>query len=159
MKKQNKKVFALGMAIILTLTNAFVVCAEDSPATLPTEAVYDLEQGGTQTFNILNEDGENDIIIVEEIPNVGRVAAGTYKVSYKSSSWNAGFYVKISSNQITSAYSPFHTVINGEITQSKLVKNSNTKATYSFLHRLTIFSFNTGVVAQISDSKLMVSKK
>ena len=87
------------------------------------------------------------------------MASGTYEVAFETSNWEAGFYVTISSNKITSAYSPFHTALRGSIKDATLVRNSNVKATYSFIFQLTILKFNTGVIAEISDSNLVVSQK
>ena len=122
-------------------------------------ASYDLEKGGTQTFYILNEDGDYDEIIIEEIPGSTRVDNGTYKITHKALAWTAGFYVTSSNNKITKAFSPFYTVSIGKISSDYLVHNNSTTATYSFLYTNLGIDFSTGVIALIENNNLIVSKK
>jgi len=89
----------------------------------------------------------------------GRIAAGTYRVTHKTSAWAAGFTVKISNNLITSAYSPFYSVESGRILNTALTQNSSVKATYSFQYKRLLLTWNTGVIAQISEGDLVVLKK
>lgn len=89
-----------------------------------------------------------------------KIANGNYKVTYKKTgAWEAGFYVEISGNKITRAYSPFHSVAIGSISFPSLVKNSAEKATYSFLYKAGFVSYNTGVVATLSGTDLAISLK
>ena len=122
-------------------------------------ASYDLEKGGTQTFYILNEDGDYDEITIEEIPGNTRVDNGTYKITHKALAWTAGFYVTISNNKITNAYSPFYETFSGKISNPLLTRNSNTTATYSFVHTFALIKHNTGVIASIENNNLIISKK
>lgn len=155
MRTLKKKIFSVGLVVVLILTNAFVVSASEPP----TEAVYDLEKGGTQTFVVEGKDGEVQQITIEEVAGNTRVADDTYKVKTETSGWTAGFYIKVSNNKITSAYSPFHTALRGSIESPSLVRNSNVKVTYSFIYKWLLLSYNTGVVATISDSSLRVTQK
>lgn len=155
MRILKKKIFSVGLVVVLILTNAFVVSASEPP----TEAVYDLEKGGTQTFVVEGKDGEVQQITIEEVAGNTRVADDTYKVSLSSpGAWTAGFYVKISSNKITQAYSPFYSTIVGNIQSAKLVRNSSSKATYSFIYNVAFLNFDTGVIATVSGTELKVSK-
>lgn len=124
-----------------------------------TSASYDLEKGGTQTFFILNENGDYDEIIVEEISGNARIDNGTYKITHKALAWTAGFYITISSNKIIKAYSPYYTVSLGNISSDYLTLNNTTTATYSFLYTSLGINFSTGVVASIENNNLIISKK
>lgn len=118
------------------------------------------EKGGTQSFVVMDENGEIGEVVIEEIAGVSRVSNGTYKVSYDFTGyWIAGFYIKVENNKITSAYSPFYSVALGSITNGVLTKNSITKATYAFIYKQLLISHATGVVASINDSELVVTKK
>lgn len=144
------------LILILSLASNSTIAFASSPKT---SASYDLKQGGTQTFYIPNEDGSYDEIIIENISGNTRVDNGTYKITHKTAAWTAGFYVTISSNKITTAYSPYHSTVFGTISSAALYKNDNTTATYSFLYSTFIADFNTGVIASITNSTLNVSKK
>lgn len=148
------------MVILLVCCLAFVSNAPVKAATtMPEEALYDLSLGGTQSFVLQDEFGKEAIVVVEELPTYERVAGGTYKVSYEAAAWTAGFTVVISNNMFTSAHSPYHKVLSGSISEAKLTKNSSVKATYAFRHKWALITWNTGVLAQISNGKLVVSKK
>lgn len=149
-----KKIFTMALVLVMVLTNTSIVSAAEPQV----EAVYDLEKGGIQTFLVEGADGEIQTITIEEVVNDARVADDTYKISCETLNWEAGFYIKVSNNQITSAYSPFHTALRGSIQDSILLRNSSVKVTYSFIYKLTVFKFDTGVMATISNSSLKVSQ-
>lgn len=154
MRHIKRKFLAVTLVVMMFMMNTFMVSAAEPQK----EAVYDLKKGGTQTFVIENADGDIQRVTIEEITDNARVADDTYKVCYETSNWEAGFYIKVSNNQIISAYSPFHTALYGSIKDATLVRNSNVKVSYSFIFQLTIFKFDTGVVATISNSTLKVSQ-
>ena len=149
----------LTLILFLLLTFLFTTPGTAYASSTNSKAVYDLQKGGKQIFLILNEDGSYDEILIEQIDGNTRVSNGTYKVSYQASSWTAGFYIAISNNRITDAYSAFHTSTIGSISNAVLTKNSSTMATYSFIHKVAVLNFNTGVIATISNSNLEVTKK
>jgi len=155
MKNLKKKMLALVLMGVMTLTNTFVVSA----AVPQEEAVYDLEKGGTQTFIIKDDDGEIQTITIEEVESNARVADNTYKITYETGNWIAGYYIKVANNQITSAYSPFYTALHGSIKDATLVRNSNVKVSYLFVFQITLLKFSTGVITTISNSEIIVSKK
>lgn len=154
MKKNAKKLLVTLLIGGMVLSHADMVSAAD----IPTEAVYDLEVGGTQEFIIQDADGEKATVIVEEIPGNARVDAGTYKVQYDALGWTAGFYVKVSNNKFISVYSSFYSLNWGSISDVKLTKNSDIKATLSFIYK-AVAVFDTGVIAKISNGNLVVSKR
>lgn len=153
--REKKHGLAMILILVMVIVNSFSVCASETN----TEAIYDLQKGGTQTFLIESKDGEIDEIVIEKMGNMARMDAGTYRVTYKASSWNAGFCVVIVDNQIQAAHSPFHSTTTGEIVGNSLAKNSNLKATYGFIYQTTLWKVNTGVIAEISDGALVVSRK
>ena len=151
-----RKIMALILICVLLVTTCTNVLAKE----VSTEAVYNLQLGGMQTFIIRDYDGEIAEVVIEEMENKSRVANGNYKVTYKNTgAWEAGFYVEISSNQIVSVYSPFYSVATGSISQATLVRNSTVKATLSFIYKLAIMSYSCRVVAEIEGTNLVVSKK
>lgn len=155
MKKNQKHIFTFLLILTLTVSSTLSVFASDSQ----TYAAYDLSKGGTQTFNIEYEDGNSVIITIEEISTNARIDDGSYKITYDNTGfWKAGFYVKISNNQIVSAYSPFYSVVAGAISGEKLTVVSFARANYRFLYRSGLIYYSTGVDAKISGTTLNVSK-
>ena len=155
MKSLMKHLVALTLALVLVLSPMKAFAAE-----LPAEAVYDLEKGGTQTFTIQDEEGEIHHVTIEEVAGNARISNGNYKVTYDNTLfWTAGFYVSVSSNKLTKAYSPFHSVLSGSIQFPVLNLNSNTKATYAFIYKLGAINYSTGVIATMSGTDLIISKK
>lgn len=157
-----KPIFKLSIPLIictLIFCIDFRTRANDFSEIHSPEAVYDLEKGGIQSFKINDKNGKNITITIEEINSINRAANGDYKISYSSAgAWKAEFKVSISGNKITKAYSPSHVVITGKISGAALRRNSNTKATYSFLYTISNLTVSTGVKAIISNSQLVVSQ-
>lgn len=132
---------------------------EATPDTTTTEAAYDLLKGGTQTFEIVGDDGETDIITITECPGTTRVANGRYKIERnKLSSWYASFYVNINNNNITSASSPYHKAYIGRITSTRLVVETTKKASYSFTYYPKNTGIKTGIRGYISGTTLYTKK-
>lgn len=158
MKKRTFKRSAIAMLMAMVLlVSPMQVFAEE----VPTEARYDLEKGGTQTFVVQDENGEIGTVTVEELEGSSRIANGNYQVSYENPLvWTAGFNVSISNNQIYNAYSPFHYCIMGEIKYPALTRPSVTKATYAFIYRsISNINISTGLDATISGSELIITKR
>ena len=153
--KKMQNVIAVVLALVLLL-NPMSVFAEE----LPTEARYDLEKGGTQTFTIREEDGSVATVTIEEVSGNSRIANGNYKVTYDLTGiWNAGFYVSISNNQIYNAYSPFYYCFAGEIKYPALTRPSVTQARLAFIYIKTNIYYSTGVDATIKNGELLVTKR
>ena len=143
------------LVFVLLLSNKRVVNAND----VTTIVEYDLKKGGAQAFYLLDEDANIEIITIEEVQKNSRVANNTYKISYETTHWIAGFYVVIFNNRISSAYSPFHSCSSGDIKSPMLILETTTKATYTFIYKLTIRLYDTGVIASVKNDKLIVSKR
>lgn len=152
----------LGKSIILFLcalmlgTNAF---ASDGKETYQKEAVYDLNVGGTKKIEVYDEDGKKAYVTISEITTNNRINNGDYQVTYTSpGAWRAGFKVTISNNKIIRVYSPSYEVVTGRISGASLVRNNDTRATYSFVYSTPSLSISTGVKAVVSNNQLIVSK-
>lgn len=153
--KKMQNVIAVVLALVLLL-NPMSVFAEE----LPTEARYDLEKGGTQTFVIQDENGEVATITIEELSGNARVANGDYRVKYDQLlAWTAGFYISVSNNQIYNAYSPYYACVRGSIKYPVLTRPSVTQASYAFIYKIDQINFPTGVNATISNAELIVSQR
>lgn len=121
-------------------------------------AEYDLGEGGTQSFEILDENGEETEIVVEEVPGIARVANGTYKITGKRKfCWTAGFYVDVKGNRFVKAHDKFYKTINGSIRDAKLIKNSDAQITLSFTYVNGKITKKNGVKVKILDKKIIIS--
>ena len=123
-----------------------------------TVAEYDLKEGGTQRFEIIDEQGECIEVTVTELEKTSRISNGSYNVEFsKPLSWQAGFYVDVKNNQIISAYSPYYKVDIGRIYNDTLKKDSNVKVSYHFTYQQYVRYYSTGIYAQITNSTMRVS--
>lgn len=161
-QKMRRIFTVLGLCVAVAVVPAGIVNAEDTGAeevvTETQDVEYDLEKGGTQSFEIVDEDGEETEIIVEEMPGVARIANGTYKITGKRKlCWTAGFYVDISGNRIVRAHDKFYKATNGKISNAKLTKNSDAQTALSFTYKQGSVSKMNGVKAKILNKKLLVS--
>lgn len=155
MSKLRKHILSFVLLFILTVTSTLPVSATE----FSSEASYDLQKGGIQSFYVKNENGEIDEIVIEEIPDKTRMDAGTYKVTYNTLGWTAGFYVIIVNDKIEAAHSPFYSTSSGNIHDAFLVRNSALKVTYSFIYKTDLLIYDTGIIASISASSLIVNQK
>lgn len=151
-----RKITVAFVMIILFIANAKNASAAE-PSFI---AAYDMEQGGSQNFMFCDKNGTTIEVIIEEIYSDSRIADGAYKISYKNTgAWEAGFYLKISDNQITDAYSPFYSVATGNILAPNLARTGTKEAVLSFIYKQAAISYSTGVVAKISGTELIVGQK
>ena len=163
MKEMKRIVVSLGLCAVMAVVPAGAVNAQDvnedgAEIDIQELAEYDLEKGGTQSFEIVDEDGEETEIVVEEVPGKVRVANGTYRITGKKKyAWTAGFCVKISGNRFTKVYGSFYKTTRGGIQNARLVKNSDAQATLSFIHSYDNFKGKVGVKAKIINKKLLMS--
>lgn len=150
------------MCAVMTAASAKNVSAkEDGASGVETKvqeaAEYDLEEGGTQSFEIVDENGEETEIIIEEVPGIARVANGTYKITGKfKGHWTAGFYIDISGNRLTKAHGKFYKVIKGSISNMRLTKESDAQATLTLNYKYHGFTKISKVRAKILNKKLVI---
>lgn len=122
---------------------------------LSTEAVYDLEKGGIQTFEVLDKNNNTVEVTIKELVSKTKVSNGSYEITYNSlGCWTAGFIVDISNNKITRAYGPFHYTLTGFIRNAALAHISSTKAIYRFNYSVGVVTLVTGFQAIISGTTL-----
>lgn len=158
MKKFKKSFIALALALVLFISPAAQTFAAEE---LPTEAVYDMEKGGTQTFTIRNAEGGVDTVTVREVTSGnGRVANGEYEVGYDNTGiWIASFVINVSNNQIYNAHSPFSHAFVGTIKYPVISRQSVTYAYLAFIYTYGLLSFNTGVDAKITNGNIVVTRR
>lgn len=143
----------VGMLLICMISfNLEVIAAEN-------EAEYDMTQGGTQQFTILDEDLEEIIITVEEEPTLSRtVKNGTYKItSEKDGSWRASYEIVVNSDSITTAKNPSATAITGSFTSKHLAVDSSKQATYYLTKKYGILITDIKVRSKLSGDKIVIS--
>ncbi len=157
MKKINKRrivAIAIIWAICCSCIPTMPVAASDN-ANLSTEALYDLEKGGTQTFKIL--DKENNIIdvTIKEVLGKNKVANGTYEVEYSSlGCWRAGFKVDVLNNKFEAVYSSFCVALIGSIRNRIIHVESPTSIVYRFNYIVGAIGVITGFQTVISGNTL-----
>ena len=158
MKKFKKNLIALMLAMVLVLSATVPSFAAEE---LPTEAVYDLEKGGEQTFTIRDADGSIDTVTVREISSGNaRVADGTYEVGYNNTgAWTASFLINVSANKLYNPHDPFCYAWTGSINYPTLARPSTTYAYLAFIYDYGILSFRTGVDANITNGNIIVTKR
>ena len=157
MKKKTlmRNAIALVLAMVL-LVSPMQVFAEE----LPTEAVYDMEKGGTQTFVIRDEDGNVNTVTIKELSGNSRVANGEYEVGWDNTGvWIASFVINVSSNKIYNAHSPFYYALRGYIKYPAITRPSTTQASLAFIYEINLMNFNTGVDAKITNGNIVVTKR
>ena len=126
-------------------------------------AYYDLEVGGTQSFTLIDENHEEVIITVEEIlptSNVSlfAVSNGSYRISgTRSGIWEANYYITVSNNNITRAYSPSATALSGSFTSTSLKVDNTKQATYYLDWKLGMFTSKHYLRSNISNGSLIIS--
>ena len=154
MKKCKSIIFTLLFSIIMSSSS--VCFAAEQPGTTE-KGYYDLDIGGTQTFYVKEADGNTGIVIVSEESSITRVENGTYNVKYTSTGcWTAGYKVKISGNNIVSAFSPYATKKKKKIDMGRLKLESNKQATLYLTYYAGIIGKSTGVRANIQGTKMHI---
>jgi len=121
---------------------------------------YDLIQGGIQEFVEVDEDGTPILIRVEEIPGISlfSVNNGNYKISgFKFGMWEASYYVTVSNNQFTRAYSPSAVAVTGSFTSTNLSLVSSQKASYTLAWKAGILSSTSYLSATLTDSSINIT--
>ncbi len=156
MNKIRKKIVAIIMVFTISCMSVVSVGATEQ-SNISEGVVYDLESGGTQTFEILDEDNNIVKVTIKELVGRNKIANGSYQIEYTSTGcWEAGFIVDISNNQFTRAHSGYAFPFIGSIRNNALVRESATKVTYRFNYFVGVLGFVAGCQATISGSTLKV---
>lgn len=158
MKKFKKSLIALALALVLVISPAEQSFAAEE---LPTEAVYDMEKGGTQTFTIRNAEGGIDTVTIREVTDGNsRVANGEYEVGYNNAGvWVASMIIAVSSNKIYNAHTPFCCALVGRIKYPIISRPSVTQASLSFIFEHNALLISTGIDAKITNGEITVTRR
>lgn len=158
-----KRKFVSILMLCLILTSVIVLPVQAAPAEESEGkniqiACYDMERGGTQVFEVVDENGERSTITVTQLPADTREADGVYQIEQsKLGAWTAGYKIKIANDKITSAYGKYYETVVGKITEDVLSLDSSKQVTYSFVHTIVGISYKTGVCSSIKDDKIYVT--
>lgn len=159
-EKMNSKMKKLVFSVmgILLLSFMFMGSFNVYAAENENVAEYDMAQGGTQQFTILDDDNEEITIVVEEYPSLNRVANGTYKISSeKANSWRASYDIVVSSNLITQAKNPSATAITGSFITKSLKHESSKQATYYLTKKNGLLVNNLQVRSTINGTSIVIT--
>lgn len=156
MKTLSKFVSMLFVLFSIILSNSTSVLA----AEYDSEAVYDMNIGGTQNFVLEDSKGkEIYITILENSLQTRALENKSYSISLTAPlSWTAGYNVVIRNNLISSVNSPHYKCYTGKISSAALKKDSSKQATLRFTHTVLGISTRGGVRTNIADNKLKVSR-
>ncbi|MGX7025950.1 DUF5626 family protein [Vagococcus hydrophili] len=125
------------------------------------EVEFDLKETGIQTKKIIAEDGTEAIITIEpEFNPMSRVSNGTYKIYYYAGIFNCSFRIRVSGNNITSAYDGTYSHWGVSVKSSSLRRESNKRATYYFEFGSPVWDFggwNGWLRATINGSNKLVT--
>ena len=122
---------------------------------LSTVAEYDLTCGETQTFAVLDANGEVYSVTFEPLTPVSRIASGSYRITKtKPNAWTASMVITISNNVITKAGSPSVSYPGKNIISQIATRNSGTTATLKFKYMFSSNFYYDGFKAVLSGSKI-----
>ncbi|MEH6945312.1 DUF5626 family protein [Bacillus sp. JJ722] len=128
------------------------------------EAEYDLNQGGTQQFVLIDEDGEEVIVTIEDeeeepsFLSLRAVQNGTYKIaSEKAGSWKASYNIVVSGNKITNAKNPSAIAYSGSFISKNLKVDSSKQATYYLVKKTGLLSSNINLRATLKKDSIVVT--
>ncbi|MCI3029502.1 DUF5626 family protein [Desemzia sp. C1] len=156
-----KTVFILGciMLVFVSLPTAKVHAEESHFSTEAPELIYDLAQGGTQTFERVSPEGEPLVIEVEEMPNSLRsVKNDTYKISASTAGqWQASYQIDVSQNKIIKAYAPAIVAYIGSFTSAILKVDHATQATYYLKRKVFLFTTTINLRAKVQSNKIAIT--
>lgn len=123
--------------------------------TLSAVVEYDLTCSETQTFTVLDANGEVYYVTFEPLAPVSRIASGSYRITKtKPNAWTASMVITISNNAITKAGSPSVSYPGTKIISQTATRNSGTTATLLFRYSLNSQSYSDGFKAVLSGSKI-----
>ena len=128
MKKIYRRMLVGISAIMLVLTsvsNGVVVKAAEPSNTdqivLSTEGI---KEGDTISQTIIDAEGNEGVLEIEEVLTRERTTSRTWKVSYTSGVVNCHFYMTVSNNKCTSAYDKKIITVGCTYSNAKLTRTS-----------------------------------
>lgn len=157
--KRIKKIISITLLSILCISLFPLSSYAATPKSVVISAEYDLSIGGTQIFQLTDDDNNLFYITITEEDNTTRLENKTYSVSFKSPlTWEAGYKVVVNNNSITSVHSAWNKTVTGTILTARLVKESSTQATYYLSYQLLGIVTAPGVRTLISGTTLKVER-
>ena len=147
----------------LTILLWFIPTEFASASEVQDTAYYDLSIGGTQQFTLINDNEEELLITVEKVSpksniSLFAVSNGNYKISGKKpGTWEASYYINVSNNNITRAYSSNATALSGSFTSTSLKLDNAKQATYYLNWKIGFLSTNYHLRSNISNGSLIIS--
>ena len=156
MKTLSKFVSMLFVLFSIILSNSTSVLA----AEYDSDAVYDMNIGGTQNFILEDSEGKEIYVTISENSLQTRALENkSYSISFTAPlAWTAVYNVLIRNNLISSVNSPHYKCYTGAISSVALKKDSSKQATLRFTHTVLGISTRGGVRTNIADNKLKVSR-
>lgn len=129
--------------------------SQSETSALSTVAEYDLTCSETQTFTVLDANGEVYSVTFEPLTPVSRIASGSYRITKtKPNAWTASMVITISNNVITKAGSPSVSYPGKNIISQIATRNSGTTATLKFKYMFSSNFYYDGFKAVLSGSKI-----
>ena len=129
--------------------------------------IYNPDEGGRQEFSGVTEDGEEILVVVEEVfPeqntrnsfSLFSVANGNYRISGKKiGQWEASYYVTVSGDRLTRAYAPVASATTGSFTRTSLALLSNKKASYELAWKYGLLSTTSYLNAILGSSSISIT--
>lgn len=124
------------------------------------KAKYDLNEGGIQTYTLLDKNNQEYYVTIEPVKLNSRMSEGTYKITHEvPNAWKGSFYATISANKFTSVYSPAASALRGRVSDYYLVKDSSIRATLHIKWTSIIITYDTGFEAWIENGSLYTKKR
>lgn len=154
-----KILLILGLVVFISFGTQEVHAEAAQPTGNQEKIIYDLEQGGTQSFTVVTSAGEEIVIEVEKIPSMLRsVKNGNYKISAATpGQWKAEYQISISGNKITKAYSPSIVAYTGSFTSAKLTVDNTKQATYYLKRKVSLITTSINLRAKLLTNSISIS--
>ena len=129
--------------------------------------IYNLDEGGRQEFSAVTEDGEEILVVVEEVfpEQITRnsfslfsVANGNYRISGKKiGQWEASYYVTVSGDRLTRAYAPVASATTGSFTRTSLALLSDKKASYELAWKYGFLNTTSYLNATVGSNAISIT--
>lgn len=161
-----KKTVNISIILFCSFLFWFLPAPFASAAEASKDAVtYDVALGGKQTFSVLDEDQKEIIITVEEVfpesstdISLFSVSNGSYKISgSKPGFWEASYYITVTSQKITRAFSPSATAITGNLIKTNLSLISDKKTSYEIAWKAGILKSTFYLNATLNNDSISIT--
>lgn len=154
-----KILIVVGFLTLINFSTTNIIAVEATAPIVNQEVLYDMNQGGTQTFEVVDNEGEKLVIEVEEIPNYLRsVKNGNYKISaFTTGQWKASYYITVSNNSIVKAYSPSILAYVGSFTSADLKVDNSKQSTYYIKRKVFLITTSINLRAKLLSNKISIT--